>query len=175
MKKRILMKKSDLIWKIYDEKPIRKSERINGQWEKVTSIFEEKLSIDKYGVSKWICFSFSDYKEAVSAANALRQLRRIDSRTPYKYPFAWHVICNVHSYGEFFEVWACKAIRNDKSFNMKRHSRNRIQNMKIGDVVVNRVGTKYVLDGIWPDIRWGWSKGKPFCICEECVRVDGEK
>ena len=168
------MKKKEIDWKIYDAKPLRISERIDGRWDEVISLFKDNLVIDKSGASKWICFKFADYKDANSAANAIRQVRAVDAKMPYGYSRYWHVVCSVHSYGGVNEVWAQKIIRQDKKYYLRHHVKNAMPKVKNGDTVINRLGKKYLIDGVWPEIRWAWSNSDSFCVCEECVQLVGK-
>lgn len=183
MKYGVLMNKENgFEWSVYDSQPFKQSVRITGRWEKLLEIFQSVLVVGKNGSSKWICFNFDDYREALRAASSLRGLHgNRDKTMPYGYPNYWYVVCNVHDHGDHTEIWACKSVRAVRGLSGKHCLKAPLQEkLKIGAIVKNRVGLQYKLEGIWAEARIGWGQRidnnsklsigiQSFCICENCI------
>jgi hypothetical protein len=167
-------------WEVHEHAPERRTIRIIGQWENLCDIFHQELQITKDGSSQWICFKFSNYKIALSAAAALRGLEGRNEKMPYGYPFSWKSVSILYDLGDQIEVWAQKSIRIRRDFKYGRKCfRSPVVDVKIGDLIING-HHKIRVQGIWPEVRIGWGtvegndspylKGQhKFCICSDCI------
>jgi hypothetical protein len=174
-------------WEVHEHAPEKRSIRVIGRWEKLCDVFYTELKITKDGFSKWICFKFSDYRIAMSAAAALRGLNGKNEKMPYGYPFSWETIATLYDFKDHIEVWAQKIVRCRREFKGGRNCfRRPVVDIKIGDLIIRHGHLKIRVEGIWPEVRVGWGvvegsdspylRGQhTFCICSNCIEKLEEK